>query len=128
MSYQITGNIHSISQAEIIDLKNGSKLHKREFIIYVEEGPELQYVNYIKFEMVGEDKIKKLDAFSVSDKVDVNFNLRGRLWTNKEDKEMCFSSLLCWKIEKATPVAPESPLGTPKVVNSGDEGGDHLPF
>ena len=32
-------------------------------------------------------------------KVTVHFNLRGKEWTNKENKVVYFNSLDCWKIE-----------------------------
>ena len=72
--------------------------------------------------MVGE-KIAKLENFKVHDKVEVCFNLRGRLY-QKDGKENCFTSLLCWKIA----MAQEAKDVIQNMANNDGGGNDDLPF
>lgn len=40
-----------------------------------------------------------LDKFTEGQKVEINFNIRGREWTNNEGKIMYFNSVIGWKIK-----------------------------
>lgn len=64
---------------------------KRNLIIKTDSD---KYPQTIVFEFV-QDKVDLLDGFSVGDKVNVNFNLRGREWNEK-----VFNSLQAWSIKK----------------------------
>ncbi len=74
----------------------GSGFTKREFIGV--DNSSIQYPQPIKFEVV-KDKCSELDDFRVGQEVNVEFNIRGNRWTNKEGKEVIFNSLSVWKIE-----------------------------
>ena len=51
----------------------------------------------IKFEAV-QDKCDLLNNFNVGDLVDVDFNLKGRKWTNPQGEVKYFNSLQAWRI------------------------------
>ena len=70
---------------------------KREFVIEFRENS--QYAEFIKFEMI-QDKCDLLNEFSVGDEVEVQFNLKGRVWTNPQGEKVYFNSLQSWRIDK----------------------------
>jgi hypothetical protein len=86
---------------------------KREFVL--EDSSE--YPQTVLFQAT-QDRCSLMDGFKVGDELTVNFNLRGRKWTNKEGEDKYFNSLDAWKIEKVGGSAP---------VNDTPECGD-LPF
>ena len=88
---QIKGKIHEIGQTENIS----QTLIKRELIIEYAENP--QYPEYIKIEAI-KDKCAVLDNFRVGQEVTVDFNIKGRPWTNKQGVVTYFNSLQLWKI------------------------------
>ena len=106
MSLSVTGAILEISEAQQIK----ETFKKREFVLEITENP--QYPEYIKFELI-QDKCALLDAHKVGDKITVQFNLKGRKWTDREGKVVYFNSLQAWRIEvesgnQAAPAAPET--------------------
>jgi len=68
---------------------------KREFVGV--DNSNTDYPQPIKFEVV-KDKCAELDKFNTGQDVDVEFNIRGNRWTNKDGKEVIFNSLSVWKI------------------------------
>ena len=82
------------------------KFKKREFV--VEYAENAQYPQFIKFEL-SQNNCDYLDGFSKGDHVDVQFDLRGRPWTNKEGVTTYFTSLAAWKIQKADKVKTNEP-------------------
>jgi len=85
--------IHSIDEIKRFD----SGFYCVNFIVKVDDG---EYPQHLTLQM-NKDKADNLVKFNkVGDKVDVSINLRGRLWTNKEGKEVCFNTLECWKVFK----------------------------
>ena len=87
----ISGTIHEIGLTE----KVTNSLRKRELIIEYAENP--QYPEFIKIEAIN-DKCDILDNFQEGQTVSVDFNLRGRPWTDKTGKKTYFNSLSLWKI------------------------------
>ena len=70
---------------------------KREFVLeYRDNG---QYAEFIKFEVI-QDRCDLLDDFKAGDEVEVQFNLRGRVWTNPKGEKVYFNSLQAWRIDK----------------------------
>jgi len=67
---------------------------KREFVIETDE----QYPQMVKFELA-QNKCDLIDEYKVGDNVNVFFNVRGRKWTNKENKDVYFVSVNAWRIE-----------------------------
>jgi hypothetical protein len=70
---------------------------KREFVIEYRENS--QYAEFIKFEMI-QEKCELLNDFSAGDDVEVQFNLKGRVWTNPQGEKVYFNSLQAWRIDK----------------------------
>ena len=90
---QFKGMIHQIKEVQQIT----DTFSKKEFVV-TDNAPE--YAKFINFELV-RDNISLLDNFIEGQEVTVNFNLEGRLWTNKEGVEKCFNSLKAWKVESS---------------------------
>ena len=92
-SYNIKGTIHQVGATEQVT----ERFSKRAFIITFSDNPK--YPQFAKLEATG-DKCSMLDGFSVGDEVSVEFNVRGRTYTNKKTgEEDCFTSLTAWKID-----------------------------
>ena len=113
--------IETINQTETF----GSGFQKREFIGVDNSNPD--YPQPIKFEAV-KDNCQKLDAFKVGQEVDVEFNIRGNRWTNKEGKEIIFNSLQVWKITKAEQSSYQDDNELQTSEEHGNELDEQLPF
>ena len=87
---QIGGKILEIFQVQTVS----ATFRKREFVV---EYVETQYPEFIKFETV-QDKCDILDNFSAGDQVDVDFNLKGRKWTNPQGEVKYFNSMQAWRV------------------------------
>jgi len=119
MSYKVKGIIKSISKVE--DAGAGKKLSFR-----IDNGE--QYNNIMEFELYkGADHLEHLDNFSkynkISDSVEVEFNIKTFNWKPEADDKI-FTSLSCWKVEKAVVVVQvdKTPLMNP------EQEPDDLPF
>lgn len=88
---QITGKVHEIGFTEHVS----DKLSKRDLIIEYAENP--QYPEYIKIEAINA-KCDLLDNVKEGENVVVDFNIKGRPWTDKTGKIVYFNSLQLWKI------------------------------
>ncbi|MCM8540417.1 MAG: DUF3127 domain-containing protein [Lentisphaeraceae bacterium] len=87
---QINGKI-----LEIFDtIQVSESFKKREFVVEYQEN---QYPEFIKFELV-QDKCSFLDQFTANSEVTVDFNLKGRKWTNPQGEVKYFNSLQAWRI------------------------------
>ena len=78
------GTINSIADTIVVS----EKFSKRPFVI-VTDG---EYTQYLEFQF-SQAKVDKLDKFKVGSKVEVTFNLKGRLWQDK-----CFNTLDAFEI------------------------------
>lgn len=87
---KITATILKVGQPE--QFKSGS--FKKTIRIETEE----KYPQILEVEFWN-DKTEQLNLFGQGDKVDIEFNLSGRLWESKDGKEMIFMSLTGWRIE-----------------------------
>lgn len=117
---EITGKIHRIGELQQIT----DTFSKREFVLDITDNPE--YPNYIQLEMIGESS-EVLDKVKVGQDVTAHINLRGRLWTNKEGVEICFNTLVAWRLDFGSKVQPQSAYQQAEVVSE-EEGEDDLPF
>ncbi len=79
---------------------------KREFVIEYAENP--MYPEFVKFELI-QDRCDLIEPFSLGDEVEVDFNLKGRKWTDKEGGTKYFNSLQAWKIAPVQDMAPAPP-------------------
>ncbi len=69
---------------------------KREFVLEYAENPT--YPEFLKFDVI-QDKCAMLDDFKVGDDVKVQFNLKGRKWTDPQGNDKYFNTLQAWKID-----------------------------
>lgn len=73
------------------------KFKKREFVITETNSP---YPQEVIFQLT-QEKVDLINDYKVGEEVEVNFNLRGRAWTNPKDNvTRYFNSLDAWKIAK----------------------------
>ena len=110
---QLTGKVHEIGEKQQVS----EKFAKRNLIVEYAENPS--YPEYVQLEL-HQDKTALLDVLKVGDEVEVEFNMRGKPWTDKTGKTSYFNSLVVWKItskKKATQQKSNTP---------GEE--DDLPF
>lgn len=106
---------------------------KREFVVEYAENP--QYPEFIKFETI-QANCDQLDAFNVGDQVSVQFNLKGRKWTDPQGNVKYFNSLQAWRIESqgagSSPAPQQSSAGSatenPEVMGQSFSEDDDLPF
>ena len=73
----------------------GEKFRKMEFIVETDE----KYPQKIKFQAT-QDNIQKFQDLTEGLIADWYFNVRGREWTNKENKVVYFVSLDVWRHEE----------------------------
>lgn len=90
---------------------------KRELVIVINE--DTQYPDHVAVE-AHKDKCSLFDNLTVGDIVDVDVNIRGRVWTDKAGVEKVFNSLVAWQVS-VKKYAPKP------VVLSADDDTD-LPF
>ncbi len=123
---------------------------KREFVVEYAENP--MYPEYVKFELI-QDRCDLIEPFNLHDEIEIDFNIKGRKWTDKQNEVRYFNSLQAWKIapaqgmatppeapaspaqsetDNATPTTPTTPTSEPEwLKSSGDSAAmedDDLPF
>ena len=75
----VEGKLKRIHDEQVIS----DRFKKREFVIETEE----QYPQVLMFQLV-QDKTNLIDQYSIGDKVEVFFNLRGREWQKDPSAEI----------------------------------------
>lgn len=98
MSYTLTGTIHAISPVEQVK----ETFRKRDFIVHVPDG---QYPQHVKLQ-VTQDRCSLLDGLKPGDPITAHFNVRGRLYTDKNGQETAFTNLEAWKIDRGNAEPP----------------------
>ena len=88
MGYKAEGKLEKIFDTE----QKSASFQAREFVIEVEDG---QYPQMVKFQLV-QDKCALVDDYSEGDRIEVEFDLRGREWNGKY-----FTNLQAWRINRA---------------------------
>lgn len=97
---------------------------KREFVITTDE----QYPQDVKFELT-QAKCDDIDDHKIGDSVSVSFNVRGRKWTNKENKDVYFVSVNAWRIDSLESAASnDTPFPSADAEPPADSFADDLPF
>ena len=91
---EISGKVYEVSP--IMEITE--KFKKRELILEYSENPQFQ--EFIKMEAV-QDKCSLFDGLQKNDEITVSFNLRGRLYTDKNGKQSAFTTLQVWKLTKS---------------------------
>ena len=99
---------------------------KREFILEYAENP--QYPEFLKFELI-QANCDQLDPIQVGDEVSVNFNLKGRKWTDPKGETKYFNSLQAWRVDKKEGgQRDEAPPPTQEWMKEDFSNDDDLPF
>jgi len=111
-------------------LKIKETFQKREFVIEYVANPK--YPELIKFEMV-QDNCALLDGVKVGQKVSVEFDLRGRKWTDKQGAVKYFNTLQAWRlspVEESAGGASAEQEGPPDndTMDYGAEKSGDVPF
>lgn len=88
----LKGKLIEINETQLVS----NTFEKREFVVEYAENP--QYPEYIKMEVI-QDKCPLLDKFILNQEVSVEFNLKGRKWTDAQGQTKYFNCLQAWKIE-----------------------------
>ncbi len=114
--------------AEKYDTQNiKDTFKKREFVLEYAENP--QYPEFVKFELI-QSNCEQLDDFSIGDEVSVNFNLKGRKWTDPKGEVKYFNSLQAWRIDKKSGQSgePTPPPPSQEWAKEDFSQDDDLPF
>ena len=118
-SYKITGAIRVINDTKAVS----DKFSKRELVLDVEDG---KYSQAVLLEFTG-DKCSVLDTYSAGEKVEVEFNVRGREWRSPSGETKFFTTLSAWKIQRtgdSQAVTNDSRAATTNATDTSDD----LPF
>ena len=101
--YKLTGTIKVLNPT----VQVSEKFSKRDFVVT----DNSQYPQDIQLQLM-QDKCNLLDGFTVGQFIEVDFNLRGRAWTNPQGEEKYFNTLEAWRItnKSETPTIPEGDL------------------
>ena len=113
--FKIKGEIKLIEEAVQVT----EKFKKRAFVLIDDSS---QYPQYINFQLT-QDRCELLKDCQVGQRIEVNFNIKGREWTDKEGNIRYFNSLDVWRI-----VYEEASVEIPPIPNLLDEEVDTLPF
>ena len=91
---------------------------KQEFVVETDE----QYPQKILIQAT-QGRTDLLNGINVGQEVEVNYNLRGREWTNPQGEVKYFNSIELWKVDVIGTQTP--PPGAPRTQGEEDE---PLPF
>lgn len=111
-------------------VKIKESFQKREFVLEFASNPK--YPELVKFELV-QDKCSLLDQFKVGQEISVEFDLRGRKWTDQKGAVKYFNTLQAWRISAGDGASGAAPLdqGEPPMEDTEDCSGEKdggLPF
>lgn len=116
----LKGVIYAISDTQQVT----ESFKKRELILHERSNPS--YPEHIKIEFQ-QDKTALLDKYMEGQEVEIDINIRGRLWTNPKGEEICFNTLVGWRIKVLE--GSELPESTPSYVDLNQGADDEeLPF
>ena len=104
-------------QGKLIEKYETSKINdsfrKREFVVEYVENP--QYPELLKFDLI-QDKCDLLEEFNVGESLKVEFNLKGRKWTDPSGNDKYFNTLQAWRLSTVNTAGSNS---DPAVTDSG---------
>lgn len=93
----------SVKGAKVLKIKEvthiSEKFRYKEVLL---ELPDEKYPQPVMFRIVNE-KIDEFERLNERDVIDISFNIRGRVWTNKEGNDQYFTNLDIWSLEVITP-------------------------
>lgn len=108
-------------------VKIKESFQKREFVLEIATNPK--YPELVKFELV-QDKCGLIDNYKPGQEVSVEFDLRGRKWTDQKGVVKYFNTLQAWRIGAAN-AADDADEGAPPPSEDTEDHGvekDDLPF
>lgn len=124
MSYSLRGIIHEIGEIQQVT----ESFKKRDLIVIVSENP--QFPEYVSLQTT-QERVHIFDNLRIGQQVEVDWNLRGRPWVNKEGITTYFNSLVAWRVTPLKNTQQASQPGyneMPPVEISGSDDDDDLPF
>ena len=83
---------------------------KRDFVVEYAENPN--YPQILKFEMIN-DNCSMLDGYRKGDNIEIEFDLRGREWTNPQGNKVYFVSLNAFRLKKIDDTGNSTPYDEP---------------
>lgn len=89
---QVHGIIDSIAKEKQVS----EKFRNREFVLITEH--KTQYPQTVLFELQ-QDRVDLIDPYKIGQEVSVDFNIKGRQWTNPQGEVKTFIQLVAWKIQ-----------------------------
>lgn len=90
MAYKTTGKIIFVG-----DIQEKGKYQVREFWIKEQD----QFPQDLRFELFG-DKVGLLSKTDIDEDVDIQFNIKGKVYTDKTGVQKLFNTNSVWKINK----------------------------
>ena len=111
--------------------KINDSFRKREFVVEYAENP--QYPEFLKFDLI-QDKCDFLEEFNVGDTLKVEFNLKGRKWTDPSGNDKYFNTLQAWRLSlvssEANLMGSDKLDSSPSLENTAESlsEDDDLPF
>lgn len=121
---QIHGVIKSIDETRVVS----GNFKKREFVLEVDG--HTQYPQFIPLEFQ-QEKVTLLNTYAIGNDVSVDFNLKGRQWTNQQGEIKTFLTLHAWKIQSvnnASAPAPAQQENNDAPISNNDLPGGDLPY
>ena len=122
-------------QGKLIEKYQTTKINdsfrKREFVVEYVENP--QYPELLKFDLI-QDRCDLLEEFNIGDTLKVEFNLKGRKWTDPSGNDKYFNTLQAWRLSPVSsgiePLDSTKPNSRPSAETIGDRFSedDDLPF
>ena len=116
--FKIKGEIKVIGEAVQVT----EKFKKREFVLIDDSS---QYPQFINFQLA-QDKCDLIDVYQAGQRIEANFNLRGREWTDKNGVVKYFNTLDVWRIASEDS-GSETP-SIPTFLESDEDEEETLPF
>lgn len=124
MSYSLRGVIHEIGETQQVT----ESFKKRDIVVVVSENP--QFPEYVSLQTT-QERVHIFDNLKAGEYVEVDWNLRGRPWVNKEGITTYFNSLVAWRVTPLTNTQqakqPDYTDIPPVDISEGDDN-DDLPF
>jgi len=119
-SFRAEGKVHSVGETQQVK----DTFRKRDLVLEYYENPNFrQYPQHIRFEAT-QDRCVLLDGCNEGDEVIVEFNLRGREWTNPKGEKVYFNTL---SVNSVTPLHNAGPQGMPPPADFNVEPMNQLP-
>tara|TARA_R100000655_G_scaffold57326_1_gene95651 strand:- start:4304 stop:4660 length:357 start_codon:yes stop_codon:yes gene_type:complete len=111
-----SGHLHTVLPTKVIS----DSFRVREFVL--ERDQSGKYPQLVLFQATN-DACEKLDELHVGDEIEVEFDLRGRQWTNRDGDIKFFNSLKVWRWDVLKRDAPPAPAPAPSPAVD-----DDIPF